>query len=325
MLALMTIRVLALLFAATIAASAQSQPPAPRGGNTNRTAQNQTGNQREQAPVVPAATQPPISLNVSVAPSVITNGPRGDQDGDSDSTSADWWMVGLTFLGLVATVVLVVIAMRQFATQTKQTNDALKLAADGLQATRDANTQSSTEAAKVEERSRTEMILAYPPRLAIRNVSIPLMGPLARGGKTKLRDLSDELTGEFLIANIGRNDAIIEAVYSQWIIGDLPMTNPCHGAIGDNMNVTLKAGTSIAVPARPGKINWGLEEDGSVTLEVEDDLTAVISRKKPVYLIGFVAYRDTLGGFRRTMFCRIFDYEIGRFKPFSDPDYNYKD
>lgn len=52
-------------------------------------------------------------------------------------------MVGLTLAGLAATIVLVVVAMKQFATQTKQTNAALRFAGDGLEATRESNRQAA--------------------------------------------------------------------------------------------------------------------------------------------------------------------------------------
>jgi len=303
-----------LLFSAAVSAQSQ-QPPRQQGQTQTRVP--------PQDPQVPA---PPVSLNISGSPTVIAGGPDTGERENNSGSDADWAIVRWTQGATVIAFALAVIAWIQFRKQTTQTMTALGYAKEGVDETRAANTHAQVEAAKVEQRSRTEMILAHPPRLAIRNVSIPLIGPLAKGGRTKMRDLSDELTGEFLVANIGRNDASIEAVYSQWIVGELPMTNPCQGATGDWMNLTLKAGMSIKVPARPGKINWGApSEDGSIDLELEDDLTAILDRRLPVYLIGFVAYRDTLSGFRQTFFCRMFNYKAGRFKPVSDPDYNYKD
>ncbi len=320
----MLTRFLVLLFVATFTASAQSQPPAPRGANANGVAQNQSANQREQPPIVPTATQPPIALNLSVAPTVVTNGPRADQDSDSSSTAADWWMVGLTAVGTAAAIILVVLALNQFATQTKQTKDALKLAADGLEATREAIGRQPRKLLR--QSSDTTGRWSWNTLRDWQSGTSASLKPIRwfGGGKTIMKDLTDEISGTFVIANIGRNKALIESIYSQWVIGKLPMRNPSEGAMGDEVNLSLPAGYSIPVESRPGKIDYGKQADGSISLEDENDLSGILDRKTPVYLIGWVAYTDTSGGHRRTMFCRQFNYKTGRFKPVNDPDYNYK-
>lgn len=322
----MRLALIAFLLLAEGASGQRSQPPPPGGGNTER--QTEQTRQTASQPAQPSQNQIPVSVNVSVNPEFKAPEPQTNQGADYWGTVADWGMVGITLLGTGLAVVGARIAWQQFKTQRDQTIEALEYAKDGVAVSRTANEHALAEAKRAEDRARTEMILAHPPRLAIRNVSIPGISPLARGKRTKLGDLTDELTGEYLIANVGRNEAIVEAVYSQWIVGELPMTNPCQEATGRTINLRIPAGMNHTVEAEPGKINWGVRDSagGVLTFDEEnDDMIAILDREKPVYLIGFVAYRDTLGGFRRTMFCRSFDYDTGRFKPVIDPDYNYKD
>lgn len=120
----MTRQIAVILLVAGVGLQA-SQPPSPSKGNTNRQAQ-ETG-KSETRPTQPGQDQRPVVVNVTV-PEPKTPPPAAKEGADYYGTVADWWMVGLTLLTLGATVALVVVAVRQFIKQTKQTTKALALA-----------------------------------------------------------------------------------------------------------------------------------------------------------------------------------------------------
>jgi hypothetical protein len=66
---------------------------------------------------VEAVAAPTLTPNISIAPTFIQNGPTPPEGSHSGSTTADWWMVGLTAVMAFLTGVLAIVAGRQFRSQ----------------------------------------------------------------------------------------------------------------------------------------------------------------------------------------------------------------
>lgn len=138
------------VFAANVVLSLRSQPPTPTAAHSDRQAPNYGGDKQSSAEAI---TPPGIGEHAS-----------GEQPEDRHGTTADWWMVVLTFLGFIATLWLVVIAGQQFRTQTNQTNDALRYASDGLEETRRA--AAAADRAEASQSAHNEAVLLRVEQMA---------------------------------------------------------------------------------------------------------------------------------------------------------------
>lgn len=160
--------------------------------------------------------------------------------------------------------------------------------------------------------AQDSIVLTHRPKLVVRNVIVPGLPTLNR--TTPLHDLEPDLTGQFWVTNAGATRAHLEqATAVPWVSTGLPMERPDLAYardLGDRPPIEPGTSTTIAFeyPAlRP------------------EQAAAIMNRKTKVFLVGSITYRDDVGIRRTTYFCRLFDYDVARFFPVDDPDYEHTD
>jgi hypothetical protein len=117
--------------------------------------------------------------------------------------------------------------------------------------------------------------------------------------------------GQFYLVNIGGTRATVEEIWCEPYIGEsLPGKRPYEGKKGYRQSIAMK----------PGESTYYLF---SLSHPLED-LTASLlkGRSKSFFVLGWIGYRDDLGIYRSTRFCRHYNPSRDRFVPVEDdPDY----
>jgi hypothetical protein len=172
--------------------------------------------------------------------------------------------------------------------------------------------QASAEAAKISaETARDEFAISRRPRLIVRHVVLPL-------------EYETVLEGHFDVANIGELPAQIVNAHCEVFMGKtLPMRRPYDDNLIGNIKadfLTIHPGTEqrFIIPDR-------VTLDGAEYKDVHNAIEIGHRIKENVYILGYVRYIDKQQRFRRTVFARVFDYQLKRFTPIEDSDYEYAD
>jgi hypothetical protein len=257
----MKLIVLWLLVAASGVVSAQSQPPTPGKRNADRQAQEDS--KRETQSAQPSQNQTPVVVNVTVA-QPETKEPSTPEGADYYGTVADWWMVGLTLLTLGATVALVVIAVRQFIKQTKQTTKALALA---RQANRTATVALNATLAMTKEieRAYVDVSLVHVPE--------------------GVKNLKPEATPSVMlkIQNEGRTPAELVATVVGLVGGPGPLPQiPAY----QSSVVKPDQGAGYMMP---GACIYIVKDLSPMSAEI---ISAIEQGDLTLWLMGYVRYRD---------------------------------
>lgn len=200
----------------------------------------------------------------------------------------EWWLVLITFLTGLA-----------IAYQAGEMTRSIK------------EMKASTDIAK------TTLVLTQRPRIVVR--AFYFSEPTGVGGvyRVPMRIEAGSLcSGQFYIDNCGGTDARIQEIYcTPYIAKYLPMKRPWEGKIGSQERKTIRPGESI--PYR-----FGFSEP--LDPRAADDISPLAGNKN-FYVLGFVGYKDDLGIYRMTVFCRRYNASKDRFIPVDDSDYEYAD
>ncbi len=146
-------------------------------------------------------------------------------------------------------------------------------------------------------------LLAQRPKLIVRNVLVNDIG-------------EQELTGKFYVVNVGGTDAYIGDIHSKFIVLDhLPVMPPYTENPNSQFSTVIKPGCEHLAEIAP------LTLDVSDFQNIHNQLDGVLVGKS-VYVMGYVTYQDRLKTFRRSIFCRRFDYRRRSFVREEHSDYD---
>lgn len=170
------------------------------------------------------------------------------------------------------------------------------------------------------ELARDEFNASHRPKIRIKHVWI--MNEV----------LDDEtLTFQLVFTNVGSAAAQIHAWGLTTVVipaGDFLPPNLAYPILEPPIATPLDIGFTFVWPATDLRgeppISRVLSHREAINLR---------SRTHTLYCIGHVEYRDPVGGFRRTNFCRVLemaptrgvDRDTNRLRVFDDPDYEYED
>lgn len=163
---------------------------------------------------------------------------------------------------------------------------------------------------------KTSIISVHRPRLRVRNFAVNT--DRSSLGPHLIFDQRHPVQGQIYIANIGGSKAtLIEAschVFANQM--GLPMVRPYEGrepSPVDIMTVPIPAGSSIFLTF----------SDNVFATQEEADRAR--EGHHPVYILGFLVYKDDLDVARRTAFCRRYDSVNRRFVIVENTDYEYEE
>lgn len=162
------------------------------------------------------------------------------------------------------------------------------------------------ETRKAADAGRQANIIARPPRLAVVQVQTEIIG--------------SKITGKLHVINEGRSQATICRSAIHVLVGGkkLPQVHPTAGGEGDPNPIK-----DMPKQLTAGDVFWWPFE----SLEIDPAKLRSVTSKRgraSAYVVGLLKYKDTLGDFHHTLFCREFDPERGRWMPVDDPDYEYQ-
>jgi hypothetical protein len=159
--------------------------------------------------------------------------------------------------------------------------------------------------------AESTLLLTFRPKIIVRNVVARGLETLNR--QTSMNKMTSDLTGYYVVANIGGRPAIIKAVTEgAWVDKALPMERPDVNSPGRAMQIKLDPGESKVIDFH------------HIELNVEDAVD-LINQEKAAYLIVRITYSDEAGIKRETSACRRFDRESKGFIRTDNPDYEYSD
>jgi len=221
----------------------------------------------------------------------------------------------------LATLVLAIFSIFQ-ARATRDAADQAKRQADALDvslaetrkiaAATVASTEAGSKQATLLEKS---FLLTHRPKLIVRNVVVKR--PVADGNADPFYE-GARVRGQFYLQNVGDSRATIteSGCWVVWKKNDaplpgLPMERPYEGQNGNN---PAPVGSSLL----PGvTLTMVFQSDDFLTHEAQ----RVRESNWPLYVMGWVEYKDDVGTQRRMTFCRRYDANKRRFVVEDDPDY----
>jgi hypothetical protein len=177
-----------------------------------------------------------------------------------------------------------------------------------------SNTEAAKKQASLLEKS---FLFTHRPKLIVRNVVI----------KRGIADGKDDpfyenalLAGQFYVQNMGDSRATIteSGCWLYWkqnevSLPGLPMRRPYEGKNGNNP-------LSVGAVLLPG-------ESLTAIFQSDDYLMTEAQRVRegnwPLYVMGWIEYKDDAGTQRRIAFCRKYDGSKRRFVSETDPDYEH--
>jgi hypothetical protein len=164
------------------------------------------------------------------------------------------------------------------------------------------------------------LVLGNRARLAVRDVTLNDDKRLINYRQIPGGPSSEPLSGSVLTVNIGGTDAYLVEEYSEIIFRHTGA--PLR--VGDNRFHGRPLG-HVRLP--PGMNTRGIGFSTSAGDPILDTvlLNRIRERELEVFLLGWVGYRDELGNYRQTSYCRKWDLESMRFIGTSDPDYENAD
>lgn len=172
----------------------------------------------------------------------------------------------------------------------------------------------SWETRKSARAAQVALVLAQRPRLEVRNLVI--VNP-------DIANRSESFVGAYFdVVNAGGTAAIvIQSHCMNWNGANLPMKRPFEELAENNP-------IEVAARIEPGATQRGNFTISTMDLSVARHMAANpkgFIQIHPLYVMGFIKYRDTLGICRETVFCRQYDTIKQRFFAVIDPDYEYTD
>lgn len=290
----MIARLFAMILLSTSCALAQSQP-APQD--------TQGKGDKAEPQQVQTVAQPTPPVTVSVSPTFVANSPTDRQQDNNQGTDADWAMVRWTAVATVVGFILAAIAGVQLRAQTKQTSEALKYAAEGLDETRKAavsaqqaervqaaqnealmtHVASMAKAADASAASaRTAMYLQLRARLGLQSITVTDFKP---GSHTPL--------AKFVFKNFGGKGAAI-------------LERSISARVGDSLDSipTYPSWLAMGVPVEAGDVHEGFLNLPAVSDELWQQLQA---GTKKAWIIGALRYNVGFNRVKTLRFCRVYD------------------
>jgi len=231
-------------------------------------------------------------------------------------------MLVINVILTLATLVLAVFsilqarATRDAADQARRQADALDVSLSETRKIAEATISNTEAAIKQASLLETSFVFTHRPKLIVRNVVI--RRGVADGNADPFYE-NARIGGQFYLQNVGDSRATIteSGCWVVWKKNDapligLPMERPYEGKNGNN---PAPAGTSLL----PGVTL-------TITFQSDDFLTHEAQRVRegnwPLYVMGWVEYKDDVGTERRMAFCRRYDGTKRRFVVEKDPDYD---
>ena len=283
----------------TILATA-SQPPAPGRANTNRATQEQPQRQSDQAKSPESLTNGAVPPQVSIAPTFVQNSPTPNQSNNGSGTTADWWMVGLTFLIAIATFVLAANAITQFKAQTRHTTEALALAREANeQAAQDRQRAVDTDTKLVHAANMATM---FQQRSRVGVTHAKILGPLGP---------DSPLVGQIAVRNWAGKPAQPSRYCITWRVGELPIEPvypPDREWVHQDRLLYVQAGKVFMRQTMSGQLS-------------PDEWAQIQTGELPLYVYGRVDYVSMMNP-HYSGFCRRYNHVLRRFVHQYAPKYN---
>ncbi len=163
--------------------------------------------------------------------------------------------------------------------------------------------------------------MAQRPKIRIRSMIIPV-------------HIDKTSRGAFIVVNGGYSNAVITDASCTIVPTrtgrppDLtPRTRTPSGNLRQDCPITLASGEegTFDIPefTWPDDI-WSDFETRRETSKKNRTTSWTYGASIEVYVIGYIAYTDQLNAFRRTYFCRQFNFLTEAFVPVDDPNYEYE-
>ena len=169
--------------------------------------------------------------------------------------------------------------------------------------------------------AREEFIASHRPIIRVRNIVANRVGSEDIPGHFQVIKMSERVSGEFEVANVGSTNATLEGVHLTFYAAKwrLPMRLPYEGKPSNCIFIeNVAAGESIKIPFEIAVDTDGLMPDEAFNPSVTGSLV--------LYAMGWLTYRDREHVLRRTAFCRGYDKVAHRFSILvQDRDYESED
>jgi hypothetical protein len=226
-------------------------------------------------------------------------------------------LLTLATLVLACFSILQACATRDAADQARRQADALDVTLSETRKIASATVSNTDAAIKQASLLEKSFVFTHRPKLIVRNV---VTSRAVSDGKDDPFYENALLGGQFYVQNVGDSRATVTES-GCWVIwkksdtplAGLPMKHPYEGKEG---NHPLPIGANLL----PG-------ETLTAIFQSEDYLTHEAQRVRegnwPLYIMGWIEYKDDVGTQRRMAFCRRYDRSKGRFVIEDDPYYEH--
>lgn len=165
--------------------------------------------------------------------------------------------------------------------------------------------------------SLDQFCAAHPPAIEVRQAYIDF-DAITEAGKT---------IGGVYVFNSGGNDAFIRGIGNAEppTYGNILLYVGKHPPARRPFDIAPHANPLLVKDGvlKAGESQWWKIADTSMVAPEEIAEVQTRRNSKRLYMIGRIHFMDRRGGYRQTVFCRVYDPESGRFKPTKDFDYEY--
>ena len=165
------------------------------------------------------------------------------------------------------------------------------------------------------ELGREEFVSSHRPHLRVRNVVVHKQS--SPGFHAEIFAPRRLVMGQIYITNIGDTAATVMDAHCEVFITttNLPMERPYEGKDGNSsFRSRIESGASVPLP---------FSSESEISTQQSDDIQS--GGNHLAYVLGWIEYSDDRSVARRTAFCRLYDFETGRFSVIDDADYEHEE
>ena len=312
-----------------LAGPAFSNPPSPTPSNAEQNPQADTKDKQDSSSTDLRGTET-SPLFIKVIPA-LTIEPRPSEHAEESHwySSPEWWLVIITGLLTVATIILAGYTAQLWgatktlaedakgtaAQQAKDVKESLRIAretserqAGEMQESLRIARESSATAVSSVDVARQEFISTHRPKIVVRRVSCD-------EAMSNAPEISLQL--HLTMTNVGATSATIYEISA--ILIDIPSSLPAGPPYGDHSTWKIV-------------LNGGESHTDIVHISTSNDIVGKFNHADgfgscvtSIYCLGYIMYEDSLHRRYRTAFMRRYNAETKRFYGVIDPDYEYQD